>query len=174
MKNTANLARTLTTIILLLLFCFAGAAFGAKAGNNPPVVGASEKLIGPNLQGTLLVGWRETSTGLGTVEAYLTIGGKAYVKTMECDYNEYLFNSTISPEVSAEEVTTYSLPDQIVEDQNMDLSCRAVIFSTHDVSNLGIQDFTPETDCTNCVEDGIPIYKHIMHCDVKVSFICPK
>ena len=181
MKGKKSFLTLLIVGVVVVLFCLPGSVF-AK-GPSPPIVGENEKLIGPLLKGVIIVGWRPylvwdevneefVETGFGDAEAFLMLEGKLYPGIVDKDVPEETDGGDGFLQNIAADITDWKLPCQIVEDYDMGIcpDSRAVIAYEKDVSNF------------NIIEDAVNMglyyleltHKHILYCNVKVSFIIPK
>ena len=166
MKGKKSFLTLLMACFVVVLFCLAGTAIGGPGPN--PSIPADSKLIGPNLQGVIIAGWIETDPtyNFGTVEVFLLINDRLYTGIISTNFPETEFlESTPSG------ITQFALPDQIAIDYNMGEGAEALIFDEKDVSNLNVID-SVSLDIT--VGPLSPNYKHVLHCDVKISFLLPK
>ena len=177
MKRKRKFLTLLMACVVVVLFCLPGAVF-AK-GPNPPIVGENEKLIGPLLKGSLIVGWRyaytaevgDTLVDYGVAEAFLLLEGKLYPGIVDEDVPESTDAGDGFLDNTSADIPEWKLPCKIVEDYDMGIcpDSRAVIAEEKDVSNFNIIE--------DVVSMGLPgdfTYRHILYCDVKVSFIIPK
>ena len=175
MKRKKSFLTLLMVGVVVVLLCLPGSVF-AK-GPNPPTVGENEKLIGPLLKGVLIVGWRPyldiegNETNSGNAEAFLLLEGKLYPGIVDKDVPEETDGGDGFLDNTSADIPEWKLPCKIVEDYDMGIcpDSRAVIAEEKDVSNFNIIE--------DVVSMGLPgdfTYRHILYCDVKVSFIIPK
>jgi len=161
--------------VVVVLLCLPGAVF-AK-GPNPPTVGENEKLIGPMLKGSLIVGWKyaytdeNTQVDYGVAEAFLLLEGKLYPGIVADTVPESTEVGDGFLENTAADIPDWPLPCKIVEDYDMGIcpDSRAVVAEEKDVSNFNIIE-----DVVSMALPGDLTYRHILYCDVKVSFIVTK
>ena len=151
--------------LAVLLFSYASEII-AGVGPNPSVP-AGFKVMGPNLKGTLIVGYYPNvqNPGWGFVEAYLLVEGKFYAAVLSADKPEDVFLAT-----SPMDITSWEFPKQIAADHNMDpLETKVVVLSEKDVLTFGVRE-----DMPSGVEPGLGIplsFIHMLYCEVKISFL---
>jgi hypothetical protein len=166
-KNTfLNLAMVGLIAVLLHL----PAMVIAGGGPGPGVAGFRQS--GPNLKGVIFAGWLENmnenglDTTYGTVEVFLHIDDKLYVGIIDTDNPESEFLGTVEADV-----ITWPLPEQIAIDYEMPEGTKVAILSVDDVSDFDVEEEV-ELDTKTSNEDVLS-YKHVLHCEVKVSFLVP-
>jgi hypothetical protein len=152
--------------------CLSGLAVGGGFSPNPPGVEENQKLIGPMFRGVLLAGWTHTDTvdgkNMGNVEAFLRIEDKLYAGIIACGVEDFDFRTT-----TRFQITTWPLPLEIAADFRY-AGCEPVIFKEKDVDNLEVESGLNLVPGKDCPEGLMLYYDYILHCDVKISFICPK
>ena len=176
MKGKKSFLILLMACAMVVVFCLPGAVF-AK-GPNSGVVPVGSKLIGPLLKGVLILGWKTIlddgvfETGIGDVEALLYLEGKFYYAI----YDKFVPETTVEDdgflETTAADITGGTLPCQIAEDYGMGIcggTGEAVIWEEKDVAN-----FVPQWNVAALGVPGFQSYKHVLSCEVKISFLIPK
>jgi len=154
--------------LAFLLFSYASEII-AGVGPNPSVP-AGYKVMGPNLKGTLIVGYYPNvqDPGRGFVEAYLLVEGKFYAAVLSNEKPEDVFLAT-----SPMDITCWEFPQQIAADYNMDpLETLVRVLSEKAVLTFGIDDNTERPE-----NYGLPdslSFKHMLYCEVKISFLVPE
>lgn len=179
MKKRKGFVTLAVVGLMAMLLSLPGAALGGGGLPGTGTVPPGTKLIGPMLHGTVFVGWRDTDPDdgerSGTVEAFLLVEAKLYTWIVK-DYvpeNSILEGHQGFFQMTAAAIPDYPLPLQIAVDYGMDTSCvncGAVIFEEKDVSNFALHENVQDMGPLN--EDLS--FEHILHCDVKISFIVPK
>jgi len=169
MKRKSYLVVSVVCVFFaVLLFSYASEII-AGVGPNPSVP-AGFKVMGPNLKGTLIVGYYpyNSTSNFGYVEAYLLVEGKFYAAVLSADKPEEVFLET-----SPMDITSWEFPQQIAANYNMDPSETLVrVLSEKDVLAFGIDDNTERPGSY-----GLPIplsFKHMLYCEVKISFLVPQ
>ena len=160
-------ARTIC-IILALMLAFGIAVHALAAGRPNPGVPVGYKTIGPNVKGTLIVGWKYTSGDeqdkKGQVDAFLYTGGRLFASVLHIDNPELSFLDSVP-----EEVTGYPFPLEIAEYYNLQGIAVVKVLGENDVTN-----FTKAEDIENLGVPGSLSYQHVIYCEVKLSFLILK
>ena len=170
MKRKKSFLTLLMACVVVVLFCLAGTTI---AGPGPTPGGEKDdKVIGPQVKGVLIAGWRENYVGatIGTVEVFLLLDSNLYVGVISIDNPEGVFQV---PETGflgtiPIDITEWALPQRIATDYKMGDNTSPVIWEEKDVSNLVVIESIPLDK--KLFEDQKLSYRHVIHCDVKISF----
>jgi hypothetical protein len=172
-KNFLNVAM----VGIIAIFLYLPVTVIAGGGPNPNVP-AGYKQIGPGLKGFLLGGWIEPATlgpGVGgDVELFLAVEDKLYNVVLYEDNPEGL--DCTPPNTgflctTAVDITTFQLPQDLVDDYGMGDLTIARVLEEKDVSNFRlIENISPSFGLGT---GSAVIYKHMFHCMVKITFLEP-
>jgi len=174
----------ITAGLFSILFCLTASQVMA-GGTNPPGLELDEKAVGPSIKGFLFVGWvdKDSTMDGGTVEAYLWVEGKLYAAFLKAEvwnsaYPEYEFTNADNMKAF---ILTWILPQQIAIDYKLP-GADPRILTDKDISNFVlINGLKPPLDDPEAgeVEGYFPggfslyplTYKHVFHCEVKISLV---
>jgi len=182
MKVKRVLLSLVTACCFAVFLCLSASM--VMAGGVNPGTPLGYKQIGPQVKGTLIIGWHPDTPGgsSGRVEVHIIVEGKIYAGVPEIGVAESLFTDPtpldlLDTEQQAwmTEIISREYPEEIAADNNIptDESIILVrVVDKNDISNLGIKynlgpvffPHTPDEDLT---------YLHVVYCDVKLTFFEP-
>jgi len=174
MEKKQNFLCIVMAVFTAIIFCLPVPSL--MAGGTGPGVGAQYKAIGPQVKGSLIIGWKPDSnstTGGGIVEAHLMVEGKIYAAVIRNEYQEedFLNPNPSYPTVEEswkQEIISWDLPLKIAEDYGMVNVALVKILAVKDITNWGIA--APLVAAEDIGIDYPPTYKDVVACDVKISF----
>jgi hypothetical protein len=175
--------------LMAVLLCLPGSVV---AGGNPIVPEADEKLIGPNTQATVIIGWRPdpSNDSKGIVTGFIRVNDLLYV--VEEPGSAQAFIHLFDPDLTDGEdefnipwgLVNLSdrLPQQIAIDLGLGEDALPTVFVEKDVSDYQLRCFEsvgcpPEGDVyipNYGVGVGPDVFKLAVHATAKLSFVVPK
>jgi hypothetical protein len=159
----------------------------AGGSPNPPIdIEDGEKIV-EQKQGVLIAVWTPCEGDICNVDSVLRIGDYVYYKEL-LDYPETDFTPP-DPDVTPPEdveawfdaaalaLTSIAFPNEILEDFGRGNCNRAQIAPTYNkdgdiVGTKDVQNLAFKQQCFDPFDPNCDDYVRILHCDVKVSFIC--
>ena len=173
---------------LVTAFCFAVflylSASTVLAGGVNPGTPIGYKQIGPQVKGSLIIGWQHTGedeqTGEdeGRVEVHLIVEGRLYAGVpMAGDEavkdSKFLDPTPTVPDTQEEawkkEIISWDYPEEIAVDNSMPEDVLVKVFEVKDISNLGIRENLTPVAYPHTPGQSLS-YRHVVYCDVKVTF----
>ena len=173
MEKEAKMKARTICIILALMLAFGIAVHALAAGRpNPGVEGY--KVIGPSVKGILIVGWKVDEQ----VDAFLHIDGQLYASVLGApNQPEGYPPTTISEDqfliALPADVLTWPFPSKIAEYYNMPSNTVVRVLTEKDVMKFSLIQHIDNENETNIPYSTLS-YKHMIHCEVKLSFLIPK
>ena len=174
MKTRRELITVVTLCMIALIFCFPCTVLAGGSPNPPIFLDPScpplnpnnvpcpgEKIVGPVTKADLIAVFNSDT---GQVDAFIFINGVLYFAELSTNKMEADFDKT-----TVEDIPTWRFPDAIADQFGVDFGHggRVVIAEAKDITNFVNE---PRVDA---LVPGVA-FKHIISCDVKISFIVPR